>query len=49
MIYPVKRIFHIQFDGHTLLFTFQDGVYSFLEDDYIIHDLSTSDETSLGV
>ena len=49
MIYPIKSIFHIQFDGHTLLFAIQAGVYSFLDDDNIIHDLSASNETALGV
>ena len=49
MIYSVKSIFHIQFDGHTLLFVIQAGMNSFLDDNDIIHDLSVDNEFTLGV
>ena len=49
MVDPIERVFHIQLDCHTLLFALQAGMDSFLDNDYIIHDLFASDETSLSI
>ena len=49
MIDPIESVFHIQLDCHTSLFAFQAGMDSFLDNDYIIHDLSASKETSLSI
>ena len=49
MVDPVESVCHIHLDFHTLLFVFQAGMDSFLDNDYIIHDLSASKETSLSI
>ena len=48
MIDLVEGVPHIQLDCHTLLFVLQAGMDSFLDDDYIIHDLSARNESSLS-
>ena len=49
MVDHVQIIFHIQLNFHTLFFVFHVAMDGFLNDDYIIHDLSASDESSLCI